>query len=394
MGDITLNLNAANAAGYTDSVDKLKQAGKQYVNDEGNIIVSYREGSGEETRIQGYAAQISALLAKGESLEEALQGNPLLQKKLATLLGCKPEELAKVLSDLDKSVRGQNLSGVLGALLVGFEDAETQKINDFLQGVFEPFTRSIKDSDLRELFKLLIMAFAQMISTQRESDLYNLSNLVNSFTTKIAEMKTAAEQQYDAAKTQAITSICMGGFTVLATCISTGIQLKSLANTASANKAGAEAAGKKAGDAAAKKAGNEFKKLYGAANDEKTIGKYSEYIQKAYNAACNEAKGAFQGINPQIQSGFIAGQAAGDIGRSLSQIGQGAGDSIAADSRLEKDRADREVEMQSCVLEIVRKAEQSNQDFLKTLTEMLQALISMMQNLNQNVRQTEMQLAA
>ena len=393
MGDITLNLNAANAAGYTDSVDKLKQAGKQYVNDEGNIIVSYREGSGEETRIQGYAAQISALLAKGESLEEALQGNPLLQKKLATLLGCKPEELAKVLSDLDKSVRGQNLSGVLGALLVGFEDAETRKINDFLQGVFEPFTRSIKDSDLRELFKLLIMAFAQMISTQRESDLYNLSNLVNSFTTKIAEMKTAAEQQYDAAKTQAITSICMGGFTVLATCISTGMQLKSLANTASVNSK-ADTAAKNA----ATKAGWDARKsaIDGAkAANNVPKNQMADIANKAYNEAYNKVMDKMGGnINPQTQAGFIAGQALGDIGRSLSQIGQGAGDRIAADIRLEKDRADREVEMQSCVLEIVRKAEQSNQDFLKTLTEMLQALISMMQNLNQNVRQTEMQLAA
>ena len=56
--------------------------------------------------------------------------------------------------------------------------------------------------------------------------------------------------------------------------------------------------------------------------------------------------------------------------------------------------ADIKAEREAMVMEIMRKAQEQNQSTAKALMDFINNLLSMIQQLNQNARQTEIQIAA
>jgi hypothetical protein len=236
MSEVTFNSQnlTTDAVNYTNSVDKLKQAAKPHTDSSGVIAVTHETTKEDAKKIEDYTSQINALFADGKNLQDAFGANPILGNKLANLLGCKSDDLPTVLSDLNKSVT--NLPSILGSLLVSSEDKKFQEQVNTALSAAEPFLKAVTDSDMRELMKLLIAVFAQLLTTQRENDLLNLNNLMSAFEAKIKKMEESRDKQYDAAMTQAITGIVMGAVSLTMTSIGTAMQMRSAYSTMSQNK--------------------------------------------------------------------------------------------------------------------------------------------------------------
>ena len=365
MSEVTFNSQSltTDAVNYTKSVDKLKQAAKPHADSSGVITITHETTKEDAKKIENYTSQINALFADEKNLQNTLGANPILRNKLANLLGCKSDELPTVLSDLNKSVT--NLPSILGSLLVSSEDKKfREQVNTALSAA-EPFMKAVTDSDMRELLKLLIAVFAQLMTTQRENDLLNLNNLMSSFEAKIKDMEASRDKQYDAAITSAVTSIVMGFVSLGLTVAGTAMQMRSAANTMSANKT-IEASNKQ----------------LSLSSDMHTISR--EVFRSNFKELLNVA----------AQEQFILGGAMSSGGQAASQVAQGIAGWVSAEQQKDAKDADIAAEAQAMVMEVVRKAQEQNQSTAKALMDFIMSLLSMIQQLNQNARQTEMQIAA
>lgn len=367
MSEITFNNQSltTDAVNYTNSVDKLKQAAKSHTDSSGIINITRETTAEDAKKIENYTSQVNALFAgtKTEDIQQALRANPILGNKLANLLGCKFDELPTVLSDLNKSVK--DLPSILGSLLVSSEDKQFQKLVNTGLSAAEPSLKVVNDSDMRELLKLLIAVFAQMLTTQRQNDLLNLNNLMSSFEAKIKDMEASRDKQYSAAITSAVTSIVMGFVSLGMTVAGTAMQMRSAYSTMSQNKIDAS-----------------FNKQLSL---NKGMNKLTEGQLNASMRKLADASG-----QPQ----FILGGAMSAGSQAASQVAQGIAGVVSADQQKDAKNADIKAEAEAMVMEIVRKAQEQNQSTAKALMDFINNLLSMIQQLNQNARQTEMQIAA
>ena len=334
MSEVTFNSQSltTDAANYTGSVDKLKQAAKPHTDSSGVITVTHGTTKEDAKKIENYTSQIQALFADGKNLRDALGANPILGNKLANLLGCEADELPTVLSDLNKSVT--NLPNILAGLLVSSEDKQFQKLVNTGLLAAEPSLKVVNDSDMRELLKLLIAVLAQMLTTQRQNDLLNLNNLMSSFEAKISDMEKSKDEQYKAAWTQAVVGIVMGAVSLTMTFVGTAMQTRA-----------------------------------------------------GYNSMANNTK---LEADPQ----YTIGSALSQSSQFVNSIGNAIGTWCAAKDQQEAKEMDIKAEAEAMVMEIVRKAQEQNQSVAKSLTDAIMSLLSFIQQLIQNASQTERTIAA
>lgn len=99
-------------------------------------------------------------------------------------------------------------------------------------------------------------------------------------------------------------------------------------------------------------------------------------------------------LDVATQSQFILGGAMTAGSQGASQAAQGIAGWVSAEQQKDAKDADIAAEAQAMVMEIVRKAQEQNQSTAKALMDFINNLLSMIQQLNQNARQTEMQIAA
>ena len=366
MSEVTFNSQSltTEANNYADSVNMLKKASDSFTDKTTGVInITHATTEEDAKKIENYMSQIHALFAEGKDLQQALWANPILRNNIANLLGCKPDELPKVLSDLNKSVTG--FQNVLGSLLAASEDKQFQRLNNTALSASEPFLKAVTDGDMRELLKLLIMAFAQLITTQRENDLLNLNNLMSAFQAKIKDMETSRDKQYKAAITQAVTGIVMGAVALGLTIAGTAMQMRSASNTMNENKAI-------------------------DANNQQLLDKH-----KAGQITSQEFKTCFKKLaDIATQSQFMIGGAMTSGGQAASQIAQGIAGVVSAYQQRDAKDADIAAEAEAMVMEIVRKAQEQNQSTAKALMDFINNLLSMIQQLIQNASQTERTIAA
>lgn len=201
----------------------------------------------------------------------------------------------------------------------------------------------VRDSDLRDLLKLLIAAFAQLNNTQRMTDLEALEGLVKACDEKIKNMKTAADAQYDAAQKQAWGQIVGGALSIV-------ISGASLAGAA--------------------------------------------YFARGLN-------GGLQGFNQETNQTIIkctpeqcdaymkAFQAFGGMAQPVSGITTGISSLIAAEDTKEKSDAEIVQEQLNLTMEIMRKALDQCSSSKKELMEAIQQMIQFIQQLIQQAAATE-----
>ena len=231
-----------------------------------NIIINGTEVTGEEAMNQlmkksdmGGNAITSISYTKGGA-QITLEGDSL-EEFLETMDAVFEVAKAGGLSDEDIRALSKSFQNLLVAFfdvvveiveaLGGTNDEVTPESAEFaeeVQKAVENFLNSkiFSDADMRELMKLLIKAFAQLLNSQRAIDLAAINIMIDAFNSKIEAMEQSRDAEYKAAMTEAITKIITGVLQV-------GMAIFSMIGAAGREKS----ASASATPGAAKVAGNE-----------------------------------------------------------------------------------------------------------------------------------------
>ena len=189
--------------------------------------------------------------------------------------------------------------------------------------------------------KLLIQAFAELMSTQRQADLNTLTGIVNTLAEKIDAMEDAKSAQFKSTLASAIGSIVAGSITV----------------------------GMAAGSAVAS--------AWGPSQVVKASGKtdaFSSGIEKSFTET--------------TKSGALA-EALGGSAQGAGQATSGIGQIVSAVYANDKSEAEISQTVADATLEVWRKAQEQGQKTTEALMQFINNLLSMMQQLNQSVSSTE-----
>lgn len=193
---------------------------------------------------------------------------------------------------------------------------------------------TIGDQFIRDLLKLLIRVFAQMLTTKRTSDLYVLKQTINSFVEKIKDMEEAKEKQYKSSFTQALAGVIGGAIAT-------------------------------------------------------TLGGVGGALQIGQTTEITDEAGKAIGGSLTSNLGQV-GQTMSYPSQAVSQLASSAGTMAANGATREKMEADIRSTAQDQLQEILRKAQDTNQSLEKSVFEYITSLLSMIQQLQQSIRQTEM----
>lgn len=176
---VNINLDATFGISDEKAADLVSTLNTKLIGD-GIESVSYANGQLEVSYEKGKEADVDALAAK-------LQG-----------LAFSTDEMKKLLGDVKDVTFKSNSDGTI-----------TLTTNEVSQS-----PKPISDFDIRELMKLLIVAFAELMTADRERALNILTATVAAFETKIAKMEIAAQEEYKSAIASAIGSIVSGAISV------------------------------------------------------------------------------------------------------------------------------------------------------------------------------------
>ena len=197
---------------------------------------------------------------------------------------------------------------------------------------------ALSDFDIRELMKLLIKAFSQLINAQREITLNNVNGILAALKEKTDAMKQAAQEKYDAAIAQAQAQLIAGCIQVA------GAAVSMVASCGSAWR-----------------------------------------ISQS-NATSMEK------ISTQTQSKLKYWEALSELGKAISSgatIATAIGSGDAAEHTLEASNYDVEATQADARMEVLRKMQEENTNQLKELLDFISTLLQMMQQLQQNASSTE-----
>ena len=204
---------------------------------------------------------------------------------------------------------------------------------------------ALSDFDIRELMKLLIKAFSQLINAQREITVNNIRGIMDALQTKIEQMAKSRDENYNAAIAQATAQIVSGCIQVLGSVLA---------------MAGASA-------------GKNASTVKGGSNTE-NVGALKQFFGRSLFSACD-------------------GQAILKLADGLGQIVTGATGGIAAGYQAEAKNADIEATKADALMEVLRKMQEENTNQLKELMDFISTLLRVMQELGQNASATEKSIA-
>jgi len=206
--------------------------------------------------------------------------------------------------------------------------------------------KSVSDFDVRELMKLLIQAFSQLMSTQRQADLNSLQGIMNTLNEKIDAMKSAKSAQYKSTLASAIGSIVAGSVSVVMAGLSATLSGVGLYQSNHAKP---------------------------------------EFLSNA-NGVTDQLSNSYKNAG---QGWSIAGRAFGDSTQGCNQITNGIANIISAGYAADKAQAEIEQTTADAMLEVWRKAQDQGQKSTESLMQFITSLLNMMQQLQQSVSSTE-----
>lgn len=201
---------------------------------------------------------------------------------------------------------------------------------------------TISDFDIRELMKLLIKAFSQLLNSQRQVTLNTITNIITALKAKIADMEKSRDENYHAALASAIGTIVMGSLQVIG-------------GTISAIAAGYN--------------GSKLNKLASA------------------GAKSDNLSG-----NPKFQKIIKDGELWANIGQATGYVGQvanGIAGIINAHFQAEAKDADIDSTIQDAIMEVLRKMQDEGSNEFKQLLQFISTLLQMLHELQQNASSTE-----
>lgn len=265
-------------------------------------------------------------------------------------LANKLQELAFSNAEM-KAILGENVSNVSFKLN---DNGEITLSTTDAAGKTTSKTGSISDFDIRELMKLLISAFSELRTADRDRALNVLNATVAALDTKIAAMEDAKEEQFKSALTSAIGSIVSGVCSIGMTAIGTAVSVKGLNKSYSVEP--------------------EFQVVNGA--------REMVNIQEV-----NVAKAAGEKVS-------TIGHAISSSAQGVGQIVNGTNGAIAAAYSAGKAEADIEATKADALLEILRQAQEQYSKGNDSLQQFIDKVLNIMQQLLQSASQTEKSVTA
>lgn len=276
---------------------------------------------------------------------------------IATLLTQDPNVTEKMVTELCSNLSIDELKTITKESLDIFKGLTTFagqniKTNDNVSAPsveLNSLVGNFSSFDIRELMKLLIQAFAQFFSTQRELDLATTSQIQQAMETKIAAMEKEKDETYKAAMAQAIGSIVSGALSVWAGLVSVGAGTMNLLGGLSGS------------------------------------GALAGVTEKGATLTNQTAKGTTK----MIETFANITNASAQLINGLGGIANGVSGMVSAGHT--KDAKDAQIEQttQDATLEILKKMEQEGSEQTKQLMEFITRILSMIQELQQSAAQTE-----
>ena len=148
---------------------------------------------------------------------KGLEASGLMKAKEEKALGAYAERLmeAGIVSSKEEGERLLRMATSGEEKFQSAAETQMQKSSDVYtaQSIVNSY-KSVTDFDVRELMKLLIQAFAELMSTQRQADLNTLTGIVNTLAEKIDAMEDAKSAQFKSTLASAIGSIVAGSLSV------------------------------------------------------------------------------------------------------------------------------------------------------------------------------------
>lgn len=176
---VNINLDATLGISDTEAANLVSTLKTNLVGKDGITDISYVNG---QLEVKGTDISVDTLAAK-------LQSIVFSSDEMKTFLG----------EDVKDVTFKQNLDGTITLTTNGVSD--TKKISDF---------------DIRELMKLLIAAFSELMTADRERAANVAAATVAALESKISAMETAAQEQYKSAIASAIGQIASGVVSITA----------------------------------------------------------------------------------------------------------------------------------------------------------------------------------
>ena len=332
--DATLGISDTEAANLEQKL-KTNLVGKDGIKD-----ISYVNGQLAVEYEKGKEASVDTLAAK-------LQGIVFSSDEMKAFFG----------EDVKDVAFKKNLDGTITLTTNGV--SETKKMSDF---------------DIRELMKLLIAAFSELLTADRERALNVLTATVTAFENKIDAMETAAQEQYNSAIASAIGQIAGGCITVLGSIIGSSCTGASLGKNLKADKM------QKDLDVDLKK-GNVTME-----NDNTKID------QALTDDQLDQAK-EIQDLRESSPKCGTAGQFFSGTAMASGQIVSGIAAWISAADAKDKSEADIDSTKADQLLEILKQAQAQYTKGNDSLQQFIDKVLSIMQQLLQSASQTEKAVA-
>ena len=310
---ININLDATLGISDTEAANLEQKLKTNLVGKDGITDISYINGQ----------LEVKGTGISGDALADKLQSIVFSSDEMKAFLG----------EDVKDVAFKQNLDGTITLTTNGV--SETKKMSDF---------------DIRELMKLLIAAFSEIQTADRERALNVLTATVTALENKIDAMERAAKEQYNSAIASAVGQIvsgCVGTVMAVGGGICSGVGLLGkLAN----------------------------KTKFNTSNSSSLLSKFQ--------------------MSKEASKGWeIAGNTFSSASMPLGKIIEGSANVDAAKHGLAKSEADIDVAKEDALLEILKQAQDQYTKGSDSLQQFIDKILNIMQQLLQSASQTEKAVA-
>ena len=319
--NITVNHNGA-ISSFDLNDQESKESVKRTIGEGGITSVTYTAGDGKRQTISASGLELAEFL---DGLEHI--GNlPLTEEDVKSL----STNVGGLLTALNNWAKGVPVSSG-GAQ----EDlALANQVDVLLKKT------TISDFDIRELMKLLIKAFSQLLNSQRQVTLNTITNITTALKAKVAAMEKSRDENYNAAVANAVGSIVSGTFQIAG-----GV----------CTMAGALGHGP------------------------------SKYLR----GKVGREKYASAPIEKKIEMNLKFWEASSQMFQGAGTISNGVAGLVSASHSKEAKTAEIDTAKNDAILELLRKMTDENSSEFKQLLEFINTLLRMMQELQQNASSTE-----
>ena len=296
----------------------------------GIISTSYTSQGGKKTDLN--KEDVEAILKNIENFKETINLSAVSEEVLKNMgINCQGmlRTLTNVLSELVKNMgASQEVTQEDTQLKTAAQNAIDKLLN----------SKTISDFDIRELMKLLIKAYSELMKSQREITLATITGIIDALNTKIQAMEISRDENYKAAMAQAVGQIVAGCIQVTA----------SFTQAVCAFAEGA-------------------------------------YKTNGFGGRANEMDAHEKAEVAMWKSVSAFAKAFGD----LSSVSSGIVGIIAASHSNQAKTADITSAKADAMMEVLRKMQEENSNQLRQLFDFISTLLRTMQELQQNASATE-----